>query len=297
MKILLTGKDGQVGFELQRSLAPLGEVVALDRMQCDLSDVAALRALVRTVKPRVIVNPAAYTAVDKAESDREQAFAVNAVAPGILAEEARNLDALLVHYSTDYVFDGNRQGAYTESDLPNPQCVYGLSKYGGERALRAHGERYLIFRTSWVVGAHGENFMKTILRLAAARESLNIVADQLGVPTSAALLADVTAQLVREACREKNDFPHGLYHLVAGGETNWYRYACYAIGKARAAGQPIKVAQKAINPIRTSDYPTPAKRPANSRLDTAHLRNTFGLHLPDWTHGVDHILEQIFQNS
>ena len=294
MKLLLTGKNGQVGFELQRALAPLGDVVAVDHEDCDLSDAEAIRALVRRVQPEVIVNPAAYTAVDKAESDADKAFTVNAVAPGVFGEEAKALGALVVHYSTDYVFDGEKDGFYTETDTPNPQGVYGRTKLQGEAALAASGARHLIFRTSWVVGAHGGNFAKTMLRLAVDRDKLSVVDDQWGAPTSAALLADVTAQLVRQAMREAAGFPYGLYHLVAGGETNWHAYACYVIEAARKAGKPIRVAAGDIQAIPASAYPTPAKRPANSRLDTQKFRDTFGLHLPDWQDGIDHILQQIF---
>jgi dTDP-4-dehydrorhamnose reductase len=294
MKILLTGKNGQVGFELRRALAPLGEIVAVDMAECDLSNADAVRTLVREVAPQVIVNPAAYTAVDKAETDQATAHAVNAVAPGVFGKEAKKLGALVVHYSTDYVFDGTKQGVYTEDDAPNPQSVYGKTKLAGENALRDSGADFLILRTSWVVGAHGGNFAKTMLRLAAERDALSVVADQFGSPTSAALLADLTAHLVRQASRANAaDFPYGVYHTVAGGETNWHEYACYVIERARKAGRPIRVAPENIRPIATADYPTPAKRPANSRLDTSKLRDTFGLRLPDWREGLDHILDQI----
>jgi dTDP-4-dehydrorhamnose reductase len=294
MKLLLTGKDGQVGFELQRSLAPLGEVVAVDQADCDLSDAQAIRQLVAKVCPDVIVNPAAYTAVDKAESDQERAAAVNALAPGIFGEEAAKLGALVVHYSTDYVFDGTKNGPYSEADPTNPQSVYGRTKRDGELALAKANPRHLILRTSWVVGAHGGNFAKTMLKLAADRDSLSVVADQWGVPTSAALLADIAAQLVRQWQREgEGAFPYGTYHCVAGGETNWCDYARYVIGQATKAGKPLKVQPEAIKPITTSDYPTPAKRPANSRLDTRKFRDTFGLELPHWQAGLDHILQQV----
>ena len=295
-KLLLIGKNGQVGFELRRSLAPLGTVTAVDRTECDLADPASIRELVRRVQPDVIVNPAAYTAVDRAESEPGLAHAVNAVAPGILGEEAARLGALVVHYSTDYVFDGTQPGFYRESDAPNPQNVYGASKLAGEQALRASGARHLVFRTSWVVGVHGGNFAKTMLRLAAARAELNVVADQFGAPTSAALLADVTAHVVRQASVQAGgDFPYGVYHVAAGGETNWHGYACHVIERARAAGLPVAVPPSAIRPIPASDYPTPARRPGNSRLDTQKFRDTFGLALPHWREGVDHILDQLFQ--
>jgi dTDP-4-dehydrorhamnose reductase len=294
MTILLSGKDGQVGFELQRSLAPLGEIVAVDQAECDLSSPEAIRQLVRDTRPDVIVSPAAYTAVDKAETDRDLAFAVNAVAPGVFGEEAARLGAFVIHYSTDYVFDGTKQGAYVEDDATNPQSAYGRTKRDGELALARANPRHLILRTSWVVGAHGGNFAKTMLRLAADRDSLSVVTDQWGAPTSAALLADITAHLVRQQRSNQKIFPYGTYHCVAGGETNWCDYARYVIDAAIKAGKPMKADPEGIKPITTADYPTPAKRPANSRLDTRKFRDTFGLELPHWQAGLDHILRQIF---
>lgn len=297
MKILLTGKCGQVGFELQRALACLGEVRAVDQADCDLADVSAIRELVRLSKPDVIVNPAAYTAVDKAESEPDLAHAVNAVTPAVLAEEAKTLGAWIVHYSTDYVFDGSKLGTYVEDDATNPQSVYGRTKRAGEIALQSSGVRHLIFRTGWVVGAHGHNFSKTILRLGADRESLNVVADQYGAPTSAALLADVTAQLIRQRqCKGEENFPFGLYHLVAGGETNWCDYARFVVSEARTLGRALKLLPDSIHAISSAEYPLPAKRPANSRLDTRKLRSEFGLELPDWRSGVRHVLRQILVN-
>jgi dTDP-4-dehydrorhamnose reductase len=294
MKILLTGKNGQVGFELQRALAPLGEVIAVDHLECDLADPAAIRRLVAEVAPQIIVNPAAYTAVDKAESEPELARAINATAPGIFGQEAARLGALVVHYSTDYVFDGTKQGAYTEDDMPNPQSVYGKTKLAGEQALLASGAGSLIFRTSWVFGAHAGNFAKTMLRLAAERDALKIVADQFGAPTSASLLADVTAQAIGRYQREgKASFPLGLYHLVAGGLTTWHAYAQAVVRAAELAGKPLKVKAEDIVPIATTDYPLPAPRPANSHLDTRRLQAAFGLRLPDWQNGLDHVLQQI----
>lgn len=294
MKILLTGKNGQVGFELQRALAPLGEVVAVDQHECDLSNPDAIRQLVAKVAPQVIINPAAYTAVDKAESEPHLAQAINGTAPGVFGEEAARLGALVIHYSTDYVFDGCVSGAYLESDTPNPQSVYGKSKLAGEKALQASGADHLIFRTSWVFGAHGANFAKTMLRLAAEREGLKIVADQFGAPTSAALLADVTAQVLGQYKRDgRTGFPFGLYHLVAGGCTTWHEYAQTVVRAALAAGKPLKLTADDIVPITTADYPLPAPRPANSRLDTQRLRETFGLELPAWQSGLGHVLQQI----
>ncbi|HMS83249.1 MAG TPA: dTDP-4-dehydrorhamnose reductase [Nitrospira sp.] len=298
MRILLLGKHGQVGFELQRALAPLGTICAVDYAECDLVDASAIRALVRSYHPGLIVNAAAYTAVDKAESEPELAQAVNAVAPRVLGEESVKLGAWVVHYSTDYVFDGRKAGFYTEEDPTNPLSVYGRTKRDGEMALQQSGARYLIFRTSWVVGAHGNNFAKTILRLALEREQLNVVADQHGAPTSAALLADVTAQLARQRQREGDDrFPFGLYHLVAGGETTWCEYARLVVSEARAAGRVLKLAPDGILGIPSSEYPTAAARPTNSRLDTSKLRETFDLELPDWQSGIRHILQQILRKS
>ena len=293
-RILLTGKNGQVGFELQRALAPLGEVIAVGTADCDLSDANAIRGLMQRVQPQLVVNPAAYTAVDKAESDADKARAVNAVAPGVLGEEASRLDASVIHYSTDYVYDGSKDGLYTESDPVSPQSVYGQTKLDGERALQAATPRHVILRTSWVVGAHGGNFAKTMLRLASDRDELKVVADQFGAPTSASLIADVTAHIARQMLRDGADgFPFGVYHLAAAGETSWHAYAQYVIGEAIGMGKALKATPERVLPIPASSYPTPARRPQNSRLDTHKLRQTFGLHLPHWQEGVKHILQQI----
>lgn len=294
MKLLLTGCNGQLGFELQRSLAPLAEVVAIGSAECDLSDEAALRAVIQKVKPDGIINPAAYTAVDKAETDTEQARKVNADAPRIMGEEASKVGAFVIHFSTDYVFEGGGEQFYKESDATNPQNVYGQTKREGELALQRSCPQSLIMRTSWVVGAHGGNFAKTMLRLAAERDSLSVVADQYGAPTSAALLADVTAQLVGRIKQQGvQGFPFGLYHVVASGVTNWHAYAKFLIFEAVKAGAAIKVRPENIKPIATSDYPVPAKRPANSRLDTSLFQRTFNLQLPHWEHGISHVLKQI----
>jgi dTDP-4-dehydrorhamnose reductase len=294
MKILLTGKNGQVGFELQRALSPLGELIAVDRIRCDLANEDALRQCIRETKPHVIVNAAAYTAVDKAETDRELAEAINHIALGVIGEEAKSLDALVIHYSTDYVFDGLKDSPYDENDTPNPQSVYGASKLAGERALQTSWAKHIILRTSWVVGAHGGNFAKTMLKLATERDALKIIADQFGAPTSASLLADVTAQIIRQITLFKTPVaPYGIYHFTASGETNWYAYACYVIEKARVAGLDLRVAPQGIVPITTAEYITAAKRPTNSRLNTNKLKTTFDMHLPTWQVGVDHILEQI----
>jgi len=293
--LLVTGSKGQVGFELRRSLAPLGHVVALDRSRCDLTQPEALRALVRELRPDVIVNPAAYTAVDKAETDAYTAFAVNGVAPGVLAEVARELGSLLVHYSTDYVFDGAGQGMYAETDAVNPQSVYGKSKLAGEQAVAASGAAALVLRTCWVAGAHGGNFAKTMLRLARERDSLRVIADQFGAPTTAALIADVTAQIVARHWLHgrREAFPAGIYHLAAGGETTWHGYASHVIAGAAARGAVLKASAASIEPIPATAYPLPAPRPANSRLDTTRLRDTFDIHLPAWEEGIDLLLDQI----
>ena len=293
MKILLLGKSGQVGWELQRSLAPLGELIALDcdsTVLCgDFTNLAGLAATVQTVKPDVIVNAAAHTAVDKAESEPELAHLINAQAPAVLAAEAAKLGALLVHYSTDYVFDGSGDTPKQESDATGPLSVYGQTKLEGEQAVAKAGCPYLVFRTSWVYAARGGNFAKTMLKLASERDTLNIIADQIGAPTGAELLADVTAHAIRVARQQPE--VSGVYHCVASGETNWHDYACFVFDTARKLGRELKVSQ--INAIPTSAYPTPAKRPHNSRLDTKKLQQTFGLTLPHWQQGVARMLTEI----
>lgn len=293
MKILLLGKNGQVGWELQRSLAPLGELIALDRhvvdgLCGDLSDVDALRATIRQVKPDVIVNAAAYTAVDKAESETELADRVNGQASQVMAEEAATLGAWLIHYSTDYVFSGQGSLPWQESDPVAPVNHYGASKLAGEQAITASGCKHLIFRTSWVYGARGNNFAKTMLRLAKDRETLSVIADQIGAPTGADLVADVTALAIQQVL--KHPELSGLYHLAASGEVSWHGYACHVIGFAQNNGEQLAVT--VINPIETTAYPTPARRPLNSRLDTQKLRDNFSLHLPDWQSGVTRMLRE-----
>ena len=292
--ILLLGKGGQVGFELQRALAPLGEVLALDRNACDLADADAIGRAITAASPRIIVNAAAYTAVDKAETETDVAGAVNARAPGVIGALARELGARVIHYSTDYVFDGAKTEPYTEDDATQPLGIYGLSKRDGEAALAASGAEHFVFRTSWVFGAHGGNFVKTILRLAAERESLDVVADQFGAPTSAALIADITAQVIGQlAYRGGAALPSGIYHLTAAGETSWHAFAQAIVTGARNRGRELRLQPEAIRPIATREYPLPAPRPANSRLDTRRLRETFGLTLPPWQAGLDHVLTQI----
>ena len=291
MKILLLGSAGQVGWELQRSLAPLGDVMACDRAMADLSNLDGLRTVVRAAKAGIIVNAAAYTAVDKAESEPQLATCINATAVELLAEEAVRTDALLVHYSTDYVFDGKKAGAYVESDTANPLSRYGLSKYQGEEAIRAVGGRHLIFRTSWVYAPRGKNFPRTILNLARTRPELTVVADQIGAPTSAELIADVTAQTLHRL-RKSADLL-GTYHLTAAGETSWHAYAERLLRLAATKGYALTAAADRVLPITTADFPTPAKRIANSRLATDKLRAAFGLTLPPWDAHLGRFLDEL----
>jgi dTDP-4-dehydrorhamnose reductase len=294
MKILLLGKNGQVGWELQRALAPLGELVALDRhaidgLSGDLADLDALRTTIRQVKPDVIVNAAAYTAVDKAESEAELARRVNGDASRLMAEESALLGAWLIHYSTDYVFSGEGSTPWQETDAVAPVNQYGASKLAGEQAIIASGCKHLIFRTSWVYGARGNNFAKTMLRLAKDRDTLSVIADQVGAPTGADLIADVTALAIRQVLQQPQ--LSGLYHLAASGEVSWHGYASHVIAFAQANGEQLAVT--AINPIDTTAYPTPARRPLNSRLNTQKLRDNFSLHLPDWQSGVTRMLREV----
>jgi dTDP-4-dehydrorhamnose reductase len=285
MSILLLGKDGQVGWQLQRSLAPHGEVIACGRSECDLTDLDRLRSLVRQLKPSVVVNASAYTAVDRAESEPELAMRVNGEAPGVLAEEVARLGALLIHYSTDYVYDGCKREPYLEGDPTNPQSVYGQSKLAGEEAIRASGAKSVIFRTSWVFGARGGNFVKTILRLAREKETLNVVADQIGSPTPAAMIATVSgvALAILRQGHGMNRERQRLYHLCCGRPVSWHEFARTIVERARAMpGFDLQLTPDAIIGIPGSEYPTAAVRPANSRLDCTRLERDFGLLMPDW---------------
>jgi dTDP-4-dehydrorhamnose reductase len=293
MKILLFGKNGQVGWELQRSLAPLGELVAVDRRSelCgDLERLDGIAATVRAVRPDVVVNAAAYTAVDKAESDRDAAHRINAEAPGVLAAEAQRLGAWFVHYSTDYVFDGSGSTPWREEDAIAPASVYGETKAEGERLVTEAGARHLLFRTSWVYAARGGNFLHTMLRLAQEREKLAVVDDQFGAPTGAELIADVTAHALREALASRAE--GGTYHLAAAGVTNWHGYASHVIEAARRSVQGDRIRATAIDPVPSSAYKTAARRPHNSRLDLQKLQRAFGLTLPPWQQGVDRVLTE-----
>lgn len=293
-RFLITGSKGQVGFALRRSLAPLGEVVALDRATCDLTQFGAVRRIVRELRPDVIVNAAAYTAVEKAEGDAATAFAVNATAVGVLAEEARALGSLLVHYSTDYVFDGAKPAPYVEADATNPQSVYGKSKLAGEQAIAASGTQALVLRTSWVAGVHGENFVHKILRLARERDELHVVSDQVGAPTTADLIADVTAYIVRHWLSGSEKKPAlGIYHLSAAGEATWHSYAMEIVRYVEARGMHLRTAPAAIKPITSDVYGSAVMRPLNSRLDTSKLVDAFDLDLPDWRDCVRKLLDSL----
>jgi dTDP-4-dehydrorhamnose reductase len=278
VRVLLTGKNGQVGWELSRALAPLGEIVAFDRGGLDLAVPDQIVSVVRSVRPDVIVNAAAYTAVDRAETEPESAHAINAAAAGVLAEESRRLGALLIHYSTDYVFDGTKDAAYVEEDSPNPLNVYGVSKLAGERAIRAVDVPHLILRTSWIYAARGKNFFLTIRRLLREKTTLRVVSDQIGAPTSAAALADATAEILRRHDRFALGKMSGIYHATAGGSTSWHGFATQIarLERATLAGRP------GIVPIASSEYPTPAVRPRNSRLSNEKLLARLGVRLPSW---------------
>ena len=295
MKILLLGKDGQVGTELRRTLLPLGQVIPIGRADLDLENLSALSHLLNLHQPDLIVNAAAYTAVDKAESDEKTAFLINAKVVFLLAEYAKKNNILLVHYSTDYVFDGQKIGAYLETDTVNPQNNYGASKLAGEQAILDSGCDYLIFRTSWVFAATGKNFIKTILHLAKEKENLQIVADQYGAPTSAELIADTTALAI--AGYRWGRIQNGIYHLTSTGHTSWHNLACYAVDNALARGINLRLTSEQIHPIATAEYPLPAKRPGNSILDTSALSTALTLTIADWTIYVNRMIERLMQSE
>jgi dTDP-4-dehydrorhamnose reductase len=292
MKILLTGKNGQVGFELQKKLSALGEIIATDREELDLVNPDAIGAFIDQIKPNIIINPAAYTAVDKAESELELAYQINTVAPDVLAQKAKELDIPLVHFSTDYVFDGLKKEAYVETDKTNPKSVYGKTKCDGEEKVRTY-EKHIIFRTSWVFGSHGNNFLKTMLRLIQEKDSLNIVSDQTGTPASASMLADVTFKIVDTIFKNKNFSDYGTYHSTNEGITNWYEYATLVANEAVQLGLKVRCGSNHIHPIASSQYPTAAARPLNSRLNTDKLKKTFMLELPHWESEVKKVLREL----
>ncbi len=292
MKILLIGKNGQIGFELNKKLGALGELIATDREELDLSKTDVIETFVDELRPDIIINPAAYTSVDKAELEPEIAYQINVTAPEILAQKAVELDIPLLHFSTDYVFDGLKKEPYIETDSTNPQSVYGKTKCEGEKKVRKH-PKHIILRTSWIFGSHGNNFLKTILRLIQEKESLNIVSDQWGSPASSSTLSDVTFNIVNTIFKNKNFKDYGIYHVTSEGETNWHEYATLIANEAIALGCKIKCKGSQIAPILTSEYPTAAKRPLNSRLNTDKLKKTFMLELPNWESEVKKVLKEI----
>jgi dTDP-4-dehydrorhamnose reductase len=293
MKILLLGAGGQLGHALQKVLPSMGQLVALDQQDIDLANTEGLAQALAAYSAEVIINAAAYTAVDKAETEPDVAHRINAEAPKILAEHSRKTGAWFVHYSTDYVFDGEKPTPYVETDPTHPQSVYGKTKRAGEEAVLQSGCRALIFRTSWVFSTHGGNFIKTILRLAAEREALNVVADQFGAPTSARLLAEVSCHAIEAALAER--LPQGLYHLTPSGATSWHGLASLAVSRAQANGAPLKLQASHINPIPTEAYPLPARRPKNSRLETGKLCAALGIELPDWQQDVIAVVDELTQ--
>ncbi len=296
MKILLLGANGQVGNELQRTLLVFGELKSCTRVQANLEDIQGIRSLIQDYQPDVIVNAAAYTAVDQAESDKDKAELVNATAVGVLAQEAKDLDAWLVHYSTDYVFDGEKLDAYVESDTTNPINVYGSTKCKGEELIASSGCKYLIFRTSWVYGFHGNNFAKTMVRLFQEKDELSVVNDQIGVPTSAELIADVTSACLIQALQKNTDLS-GVYHLAPNGNTSWYGFAQHLFEKGQSIVDGLSSHSIDLNPIATSQYPTPAKRPENSLLNTDKIKQAFGVFMPPWQVHVDRFLNQAYGDS
>jgi dTDP-4-dehydrorhamnose reductase len=294
MKILLTGKDGQVGFALHKKLLPFGEVIATGRHELDLANPDAIKAFIDKNKPDIIINPAAYTQVDKAESEKLLAHQINAIAPQVLAEKASELNIPIIHFSTDYVFDGLKQESYLETDEGSSQSVYGQTKWEGEEAVRQY-KKHIILRTSWVFSSHGQNFLKTILKLIQEKTSLNVVSDQIGTPTSIEALADVTYKIVKTIFNDPNFKDFGTYHLTLDDETNWYRYACFITDEAKRLGFQTLMTSKDIKAVSTDAYPTLAKRPMNSRLNTTKIKKTFMLELPHWEEEVKRILKEIIR--
>lgn len=293
--ILITGKNGQVGWELQRALLPVGKVVSVDRNQLDLSSSESVRTFIRDIKPDIIVNAAAYTAVDKAEEEQELAYQINSVSPGIMAEEAKFIGALLIHYSTDYVFNGTKDCPYSESDEPDPLNVYGSSKLAGEKAIQGSGCDYLILRTSWVFASRGHNFLLSMLRLSQEREELKIVADQIGSPTSSKFIACATLQIICQALKERqlDEFDSGVFNLISSGKTSWHGFATAIIKSAQILLPELTIITKKIESIPTEEYPVPAKRPANSQLSTEKLQQRFAVYSPDWQEQMELSLQEV----
>jgi dTDP-4-dehydrorhamnose reductase len=292
MKILLTGKDGQVGFALNKKLASLGEIIATNRAMLDLTNADAIRVFIDKTKPDIIINPAAYTKVDQAQNESQLAFQINALAPQVFAEKASELHIPIIHFSTGYVFDGLKDEPYLETDEANPQSVYGQTKWQGEEGVRKY-KKHIILRTSWVFSSHGQNFLKTILRLIQEKTSLSVVSDQIGTPTSTEALADVTYKIIKAILKDPNFKDFGTYHMTLDDETNWYRYTCFITDEAKYLGLQTLMTSKDIIPISSDTYPTLAKRPMNSRLDTTKIKKTFMLELPYWEVEVKRILNAL----
>lgn len=300
MKILLLGANGQLGWELQRSLSPLGQIRACGRKEADLENLDSLQAAIRDYSPNLIVNAAAYTAVDKAESEPDKAYRINARAVELLADEAKHLNALLIHYSTDYIFDGKKSEPYVETDRPNALSVYGKTKLQGEVEIRQSGCKHLIFRTSWVYATRGSNFVRTMIRLAKERHELKVVADQVGAPTHADLIADVTALALAQyqnTSEEEASRLRGIYHLTSAGETSWFDYASYIFELAEQGGLILKLKKNEVTPIPAEAYPVPAERPGNSRLSCEKLRQTFNLRLADWHYHVRYAVMELIEQE
>jgi dTDP-4-dehydrorhamnose reductase len=296
MKILLTGKDGQVGFALHKKLASIGEIIATDRNELNLENSDAIRAFIEKIKPDMIINAAAYTEVDKAESEKLLAHQINAIAPKVLAEKASELNIPIIHFSTDYVFDGLKNEPYVETDQTNPQSAYGKTKWEGEEEVRK-SKKHIILRTGWIFGTHGKNFLKTILKLIQEKSSLNIVSDQQGTPISADVLADVTYKIFKTILKKSNFEDFGTYHIALQGETNWYQYACFINDEAVRLGLKTTMTSQYIKPISSDEYPTQTKRPMNARLNTTKIKKTFMLELPDWKVEVAAILKLALVNT
>ena len=296
MKILLLGANGQVGWELRRSLAPLGEIRAYDRHTGNLQKLDDLSRLIRDFSPEAIVNAAAYTSVDKAESELDEAILINSKAVEFLAKEAKLLNAWFIHYSTDYVFDGLKSGAYIETDTPNPQSVYGQTKYDGEESIKESKVKHLIFRTAWVYSKRGTNFIKTMIQLAKKQDELKVVNDQIGAPTGAELIADVTALCLYQIAQYKNSAHNlsGTYHLTPTGETSWHGFAQFIITEALGLGVKFRTSFENVQAISTSEYPLPAKRPSNSLLDTKKICNTFNVYMPPWQTHVERLFKELY---
>ena len=296
MKILLTGKCGQIGFALHKKLVSVGEVIATNRNELNLEDPDAIRTYIEKIKPDIIINAAAYTDVDKAETEIELAYKLNAEAPKVLAEKASQLDIPMIHFSTDYVFDGLKNEPYVETDQANPQSIYGETKYKGEEAVRNH-KKHIILRTSWVFSSRGQNFLKTILKLIQEKSSLNIVSDQQGRPTSADVLAEVTYKIVKTILNKTSFKDFGTYHIALEGETNWYQYACFITDETISLGLKTTMTSQDIKAISSDAYPTVAQRPINSRLNTAKVKKTFMLKLPNWEQEVAAVIKIALSNT